>query len=208
MTSVGDPMRRSALLLHALCPADRQWVLDRLAGVKRDALRGLLHELAELGIPADRELIEPYAKHERARAVAGIPTCPEAASDVGFRQLCAVVSQADPARLALLLREEPPQLIAGFIQLSDWPWRESLIQQLGPLRRKQVGELLLADGGKSSCPERAGAARMFLLKSVVRRLDAGAGRPLSGRGAGQAADSTGGYWVDKASSWFRGRGRS
>jgi hypothetical protein len=47
--SVGQ--RRAALTLHALAAPDREWLLEQLPATDRTALRGLLAELRELGIP-------------------------------------------------------------------------------------------------------------------------------------------------------------
>lgn len=48
-------MRRVALALHALAPTDRHWLLGRLP--RPPALRALLGELAQLGIPPDPDVI-------------------------------------------------------------------------------------------------------------------------------------------------------
>jgi CHAD domain-containing protein len=53
--SVGQ--RRAALTLHALAAPDREWLLEQLPATDRTALRGLLAELRELGIPADADVI-------------------------------------------------------------------------------------------------------------------------------------------------------
>jgi hypothetical protein len=49
--------RRAALTLHALAAPDRDWLLQQLPAPDRAALRGLLTELRELGIPADAGVI-------------------------------------------------------------------------------------------------------------------------------------------------------
>lgn len=52
--------RRAALALHAVAPADRRWLLERLDGAQRERLQALLTELDSLGIrfdPADMEAL-------------------------------------------------------------------------------------------------------------------------------------------------------
>lgn len=46
-------LRRTALLLAALAPADRRWALARLPAALRPALRRLSAEAQRLGLPAD-----------------------------------------------------------------------------------------------------------------------------------------------------------
>ncbi|NML42924.1 hypothetical protein HHL11_04120 [Ramlibacter sp. G-1-2-2] len=54
--------RRAALLLHAMQPADRQWVLAALPAAQVGALRDMLAELEVLGIPPDDALLRPLAE--------------------------------------------------------------------------------------------------------------------------------------------------
>jgi len=49
--------RRAALTLHALAAPDREWLLAQLPTPQGAALRGLLLELRDLGIPADASVI-------------------------------------------------------------------------------------------------------------------------------------------------------
>lgn len=87
-------LRRVALALHALGPADRDWLLDRLP--VRPALETLLAELSELAIPPDPELI---------RGVLGAATAP-------------AVVDANPAQAHALCRQlerEPATLRPLFV---------------------------------------------------------------------------------------------
>src|SRR5436305_1145632 len=53
-----DAVRRTALVLHALAPADRDWVLGRLPERNRAQVVPCLEELATLGIPQDANLVD------------------------------------------------------------------------------------------------------------------------------------------------------
>jgi hypothetical protein len=53
--------RRAALMLHAMLPQDRQWLLAALPPPQGRALEEMLAELQALGIPPDRELLQPLA---------------------------------------------------------------------------------------------------------------------------------------------------
>lgn len=58
---VNASSRKAALLLHALQEPDRAWVLNGLPAAQQDALRSLLAELRALGIPADRDALNPLS---------------------------------------------------------------------------------------------------------------------------------------------------
>jgi hypothetical protein len=68
VAEVSAGRRRAALTLHALAASDREWLLEQLPASDSSALRGLLAELQELGIPADAEVIRS-ALAEAAPAV-------------------------------------------------------------------------------------------------------------------------------------------
>jgi hypothetical protein len=118
-------------------------------------------------------------------------------------QLCRTLVPTDPARLAVLLREEPPQVIAAFVQLHEWPWREQFIQHLGPLRRKQVGELLISSAG-GQLPPRERAANRYLLNWVIERIGIRELR-TAGAGAAKGHPSSVTGWLLRLFAPLRGR---
>ena len=112
MNTVGaerpDPLRQSALALHALASQDRAWVLAALPEGQRAALQPLLAELEEIGIPRDADLlqaVQPPAARQR--------------------------SAGELDALARLLRREPPGVAAVFLAAEAWPWRREVLQQVG-----------------------------------------------------------------------------
>lgn len=165
-------VRRSALLLHALRPADRAWVLDRLGHAERLELEPLLAELAALGIPADRGLVaKALVTREDAIASGGEPP--------GAPDALAALRRADPTRLEAALRGEPARLVARVLRLSDWPWERALLRRLDPQRRRQVERELTALPADEAG---AGAA-------LRRQLAATLGARLAARGALAAGPS-------------------
>ncbi len=173
----GSPMRRAALLVHAMERPDRDWVLGQLAPDERDQLATMLAELRELGIPAERELLKqavaempPASQH----AQAADPPRENAPSDTTSPQ--AMLRRADPALIARALRAEPPALVAAVLALEPWPWREAVLAQLG-VKRAEVGELL--------APGSVPAARLHehAPAAVARRIE-----ELARSVATQAAD--------------------
>jgi len=110
-TSVPAALRRAALSIHALEPADRDWILASLPAEERDSLGVLLQELQDLGIAPDA------LPHD-----AGTDPQPEG-STAGL----AALQDIDLARLAKVLRAEPPIVIAALLAAHAWPWRERLL---------------------------------------------------------------------------------
>lgn len=107
-TELPDPLRQSALTLHALAAQDRAWVLAALPGGQRAALQPLLAELEEIGIPRDPDLLEaaqPRAARQR--------------------------SAGELDALARVLRREPPRVAAVFLAAEPWPWRGEVLQRVG-----------------------------------------------------------------------------
>jgi hypothetical protein len=166
MDTVSEPARRTALLLHSLSPADREWVLGRLHESVQATLRGLLHELGQLGIPADPALLAAVPDIEQVGD--GLV---QAGSewDASVLRLCRIVAGFDPHTLAALFQDEPAVFTANFVRLYDWPWRDQFLQSLGPLRARQVGELLSRTDPRC-LPPRERPVHRHLLNMLVERF--------------------------------------
>lgn len=179
ISDLGTPVRRAALLLHAMAPADRDWMLRQLPGDENARLQELLRELAELGIPHDRTLLKQVlAAPGPAPAPVREPTL--GAQTLAYEQPALTpretLDAANPARLALVLREEPVELVAMLLALQEWSWREAFLRHLGPLRSGQVQERLAA----GHTADRAGtASERMLLAAVLRRLSGLPAEPLT-----------------------------
>lgn len=158
------PVRRAALLLHAMAPADRAWMLAQLPEGARIRLQALLRELVALGIPHDAALLRQVAA---TRAPAEEPILDVPRGDPGSDVPFATVAGADAARLAAVLRDEPADLVATLLAVRDWTWRDAFLRQLGPLRARQVTECLAARRGDARLGK---AGERALLAAVVRRL--------------------------------------
>ncbi len=133
--------RQAALLVHAMCPPDRDWLMSQLGEAARGALAGMLTELETLGIPADGAFVERALAEAGSRAPAAPPerAAPLPATDGTPLEL---VTAAAPESIADLLRDEPPGLVALLLAVHEWPWRADVLAELEAYQRLRVGEHL------------------------------------------------------------------
>ncbi|MGJ7502496.1 hypothetical protein ACSFBF_19210 [Variovorax sp. ZT5P49] len=165
-------VRHAALLLHAMAPADRSWMLDALPQQERAELAPLLEELEALGIERDPALIDAATSGDELAApayeiVVGTPR-PAATSDEAM--LHALDVEQVPT-LADIFRTEPAGLVAELLSLADWPWREALLQAMEPVQRRKIEAHLAATTPASQTPP---GLRAALISMVAARLR---GRP-------------------------------
>lgn len=182
--------RQAALLVHAMAPQDRQWLLDALPLEQREPLIKLLDELRDLGIPADPHALEsltslnsltkapvllthepafdplPAPAHPYASAPA-VPEPPPRPPDLDLIQSLDVLSDAQLLTLILVLRPEPPGLVARLLQLHDWSWRVLVLSELGALKKQRITQyqkqLAQNEGGE--------ALDTALLQRLRHRID-------------------------------------
>lgn len=147
--------RRAALLLHALAPVDRDWMLAQLSAPQRATLEPLLTDLEILGIPPDPELFR-----EVLQAPATAPAAP------------ASLAQADPRILADVLKDEPVGLTVQLLACGPWPWAEALRGHLGPALRRQV------EACQCQVATPGPILRELLLAGVAERLSRHPGMPV------------------------------
>jgi hypothetical protein len=160
--SVADTPRRAALLLHSVPAEDRDWLLSQLEPVQRQVVQQLLDELAELGIPAEPQLLDEVVG--RIGPVAVDPQASEIAR----------LQQADLAALADWLGREPAGLVARVLRLHDWHWAPGLLQQMGELRRREV-QAMLAAAPRAPLRTRGDAQLLALLAQRVAQSRRAAG---------------------------------
>jgi hypothetical protein len=127
MSDTTTQAREAALLVHSLPPAARRQVLQRLDTAERARIEPWLAELASLGIPR--------LPAERLDALR-LPDAPRddvaRLRDMTAVQLLALLHDAGPATLALLLR------------VADWPWKADLLAGLDAPRRERTLALCAA----------------------------------------------------------------
>jgi hypothetical protein len=119
----GDGVRRAALALHALVPADRAWLLERLPAQQRAHVQALLSELADLGIPKDRTLVDDIVAKQSTPASKARP---------------------DAAALAKALEGEPASLVALALKTHDEAARAAVPRALREALLAEVAPRLAA----------------------------------------------------------------
>lgn len=169
--------RHAALLLHAMAPADRNWMLDALPQEERADLVPLLAELEALGIERDPALIDAATSGDGFAAPAAVSPghglahgaqSPLPASDEAMLQ---ALDDEQVSALAEILRIEPVGLIAEWLKLVDWSWHASFLQALEHVQRRKIEAHLAAMTTSAQTPP---ALRAALISMVAARLR---GRP-------------------------------
>ncbi|TAK83707.1 MAG: hypothetical protein EPO12_05445 [Aquabacterium sp.] len=145
-------IKRAALLVHSLDPADQAWMLARLPAAGRPEVEAALGELQSLGIPPDPSL---------AGALPLAPTREQVAQDSAASK---ALRRADAASVLQALRGQAPQAVAALLSLQAWPWRQAV--------REHWAGALSAHPGVSWGPAHAvpPALRASLVQAVAARL--------------------------------------
>jgi hypothetical protein len=137
--------RRAALLLHAMTPLDRAWMLDSLPEAQRDQLASLLGELQALGFEADPSLIE-----EATAPVSGTLPVMAAAGDEDvagvkprpWEARLLALDRGEVLRLANAFRNEPAGVTADLLRSADFPWRQAFLATFEPARPREMEDLI------------------------------------------------------------------
>jgi hypothetical protein len=151
--------RQAALLLHTVSAPDRAWLLAQLSAVERESLEPLLSELAELGIPADRTLLQELALSSGA---AQLPASPPTSHGL---------AAADARVVAQVLAGEPIDLVVRVLACKAWSWREAVLAAQTPNRRDQL-RLRLAQAGRPDATAAVSLLDLRLIELVESRVAA------------------------------------
>ena len=146
--------RHAALALHGMAAVDREWMLQQLGDERRAVLEGLLVELRELGVAAERQLLAAGS----SGAASGEPAPRE------------VLASLPGELLHRLLRDEPDALIADVLTgLGPFQAQGELLRLLRGSGRI-LDPLLQAPGPLAS--RRAEALTQALLRRAAAALPA------------------------------------
>lgn len=152
--------RKAALVLHALGAQDRHWVMQRLPELQRDLVQPLLEELAQLGLPADKGLVDDV--------LGSMPTPHRMDLPVA-----SALEQVSAHKVALLLQDEPDALVGKLLSLQAWPWKDHFISLLPRERRAAVLQSLASytrDSGAGIVAPELDAALLQELEARLKDL--------------------------------------
>lgn len=180
--------KQAALMVHAMSPADRDWVLGRLSVQQRHALEDLLAELTSLGVVKDPEFITSELRvsslvpSERGEAVASLQADVHK-PDAGLpdEEYLADLTPFAVERLSRLWSAEPAALVAVALQAHSWPWHTQLLERLPVLHRRKV-EGLLALSPAYACTELAKAILQVTRERMEQAVEQGTMRGKAERG--------------------------
>ncbi|PRC93911.1 hypothetical protein [Solimicrobium silvestre] len=150
---MSDAYRQSALLLHGINKVDRQWILAQLAEEQHVQLSTHLEELTQMGMLANRSLVEGLLS--RAAGKSDAPATSTEQPGYALRSAHADV-------VLHLLNKEPTWLIAAVLSIEAWPWREAIYIGLDASKRDRVKHAL-----RETLPKKLGLA---LITQLEERL--------------------------------------
>ena len=149
---MSDAYRQSALLLHGISEGDREWILAQLAEDQRSQLGNHLTELSQMGMPADRTLVEGLLSRSAKK------------STTSSEQPGHALRNARADVVLHLLNHEPTWLIASVLSIEAWNWREAIYTGLDASKRDRVKNAM-----RSELPRKLGHA---LIAQLEARLPA------------------------------------
>lgn len=150
--------RRAALLVHALAPSDRAWLVAQLSEQDQAHMDTLLGELTSLGIPSDPLLLKQALSESPKKAAAATgrdprltaeqplrrpePTVADPASPQSDVEFFSQLDASGIAIVAALFRREPATLAAQCLRVQVWPWQQAVLDQLNPVQRRRLQDEL------------------------------------------------------------------
>lgn len=139
-----DPVRRAALVAHSLSAEDQGWLFAQMEPTELPQLKIFLAELVQLGVPTDRRMLEQALDEtDSAGGVRVQQTVKNLApTDKSNLDFFANLDAGCEGALVTALRQEPALLIARFMCIRDWSWKQRVLDGLPALLRQQVGDLL------------------------------------------------------------------
>lgn len=147
-----DGAKQAALLLNALTPADRSWVLSQLDANQCGELRPLIAELHQLGLPnglavlsldargqgiGNDDSTQNYSPHPRTGSVAVAEKA--LLNDADYLK---ELGSQDLGCLERIWSVEQPELVAYALTIQKWPWHDALLERLPLKQRTRVRDAL------------------------------------------------------------------
>jgi hypothetical protein len=168
---MNSPQRHAALLLHAMAPADQQWLLSQLGDEEQNSIRTLISELTALGIPPDDALFKQTTPVQHLSQRPG--AMPEA-SDEKFRFSVERLQAESPLRIHSVLAAEPAVVIARILMSQSWCWHTAVMRLFDDTKRQHILNAIrmaeLARVDHAVAPKVPQALAQQLVASLLARL--------------------------------------
>lgn len=139
-----EAYKKTALHLHGLNKSDRQWLLGQLPEHQREKLAVMLDELRTLGIPQEPGLASDFDGLNRDSTRAAL----ESQTVHGLSPYIEIIAQAEPMAVNAILNREPEAVVAAVLQISDWPWRQVVLEDFPLPRRHLISEAMKNPEGR------------------------------------------------------------
>ncbi|MFZ6778058.1 hypothetical protein ACO0LD_14600 [Undibacterium sp. Ji83W] len=175
MMQISENTRRSALLLHSMSEADKQWVLGNLDGRDTQILNQLLSELNELGLPADQELLSDLNNMDKTVRVSSMKmTWSANVADLSVDQQIACLNTADYRDIFRVLVDESAELLAYFLQIYRWTWEKEFLAcfDASMSRRIQEARAAIKEPYLSEPDARAKKLQQALIAEIIQQVPA------------------------------------
>jgi hypothetical protein len=176
--SVQASTRKAALMLHAMLPVDRAWILRNIPNGQSVQLQALLEELRSLGIPADPSLLTELMSDRVKTPLVEEKKLENSENRTGMGFDAADVTPGghslDTARVDILLailKQEPATLTAHLLSLRSWKWQDDLLQAMSAEQKRAVRQCIerRATENSSNRNENAVLLQHALIDGLSRR---------------------------------------
>lgn len=159
METRDERLQKIALMVHSLHPEDRHWLMRKLGDEQTGLLKPMLDELAMLGIPSDKQMIESFFCEEST-------TSDSKTNHLGSTSFMSKLDKLGAEEIFAVLCDEAPEFVARVLEIRNWRWQLGLMQLFD---RQKVSLIQACQRQRDS--EQEGLAQAVLFnESVMRHL--------------------------------------
>lgn len=128
-------IRQAALCIHGLSPKDKKWILKRLPRTQRLAIKAMLSELKQLGIPPNQDWLPKIEEKKDNEQV-------ESKLNNTTKNLVELIDGASVAEIKRVLLSESDEFIATIMSIRYWSWSDQFMKIFSNKRKNQIEGLI------------------------------------------------------------------
>jgi len=128
-------IRQAALCIHGLNPKDKKWILKRLPKPQRLAIKAMLIELKQLGIPPNQDWL-PKIEEKKDSEQLQAELCDATKSLVGK------IDEVSVLEIKRVLLSESDDFIATIMSIRYWSWTDQFMNVFSSKRKSQIDGLI------------------------------------------------------------------